>query len=154
VEPAPLWTSWWPAYGPPEIAQARGGCRHRQDSDEREGFCKFAKSPAEHMMRYLANQWQVSIDGTFATAFTGAGQMPRLLKAGKVRHKPGLMKVDIDDLDKVKGLSWFLAIGYANARLKDEHRSTVALHRYVIGAKPGEIVDHVNGVHPTKAYFV
>lgn len=50
--------------------------------------------------------------------------------------------VDCLDYELVAGYSWNAANGYVTAKRDGKH---IAMHRLVMDAKPGELVDHING---------
>ena len=51
-------------------------------------------------------------------------------------------KYDQEDEDLVKMFSWFYNKGYAEAK---KNRKTYSMHRLVMKAREGTVVDHVNG---------
>ena len=54
--------------------------------------------------------------------------------------------VDAEDMPRLSVHKWHcLSIGYAARSTKIPTRAMIYLHREVIGAKPGQIVDHING---------
>jgi len=64
-----------------------------------------------------------------------------ILKRGHV------LIVDEDDFERVNNESWAIdTTGYAFARPYNKgERKTFRLHRFIMNAKPGEVVDHING---------
>lgn len=57
--------------------------------------------------------------------------------------------VDDEDFERVSEYRWFYWLkknsnlsGYASAQV---NKRTTMMHRLIIGAKPGELVDHING---------
>jgi hypothetical protein len=77
------------------------------------------------------------------------GSIGRVVKSVKVELTKGAEAIiDIDDLEKViEGNWWHLSkAGYAAKHEMVDGKSTmIYMHRLVIGAKKGEVVDHVNG---------
>lgn len=56
--------------------------------------------------------------------------------------------IDADDFDKVRDFQWHvlgLNKPYARRTLRDRDRNHVLMHRVITGARPGQMVDHING---------
>lgn len=52
--------------------------------------------------------------------------------------------IDAQDAEKVMAHKWCMTnSGYANRT--DKQKNTIAMHRLIIGAKKGELVDHIDG---------
>lgn len=71
----------------------------------------------------------------------------------KKQNLVGITKIDLKDLDWVKGFKWHLIRGgkYVGAYIKENddmyqfaNKKELVLHRGVIRAKEGQIVDHIN----------
>jgi len=61
----------------------------------------------------------------------------------KIAITGGMMLIDSNDLPVISGRRvWLAAAGYAQVR---QGRKCFYLHRLLIGAQPGEYVDHANG---------
>lgn len=56
-------------------------------------------------------------------------------------------QVDEDDLPLVEGLRWTAAPSSQGKfyAMRTENKRTVYMHRLILGAKRGEVVDHING---------
>ena len=54
--------------------------------------------------------------------------------------------IDDDDYELVSGYSWYTCKGYLQARVKGSPtHKRVKLHRLIMEAEKGDIVDHING---------
>ena len=73
--------------------------------------------------------------------------MARIELYSKDRIKPYVL-VDDDMVEELSKYRWTWRVGYAVARMKDENGGLrdVLMHRYITGAKPGELVDHINRI--------
>lgn len=72
--------------------------------------------------------------------------MGQILLKTRDRHK-NFALVDDDLVEELSQLSWTWSGGYAAARIKvDGQVRYILMHRYIVGAAPGEIVDHINRV--------
>jgi hypothetical protein len=61
------------------------------------------------------------------------------MKTIELAKQKGIALVDDEDFEKLSKIHWRLSTdGYATTRL------SVGMHRMVIGAKPGQQVDHIN----------
>jgi len=73
----------------------------------------------------------------------GTTYYPVVLSDGKI------VKVDLEDREKVRYRSWRSnGRGYAVSRpwdKKERRYRTLYMHRMIIGAEDGEVVDHING---------
>jgi hypothetical protein len=57
-------------------------------------------------------------------------------------HYNDVFTIDLDDYEKIKNLSWrFLSNGYVATGLNN---TTVLLHRFILNAPSGYVVDHIN----------
>lgn len=52
---------------------------------------------------------------------------------------------DKEDYDKIKGYCWYIHYNYVSACSKSKSVSQVKLHRLVMDAPKGKVVDHING---------
>jgi len=52
------------------------------------------------------------------------------------------LKIDEDDRHYLTDYRWYLNKGYLTSRING---ITTGLHRLIAGARPGEVVDHING---------
>lgn len=59
--------------------------------------------------------------------------------------------VDDEDFEKIKQHKWYLTVGLSNIKYVKTHiykngkKTTISLHRFIINAQQGEIVDHIDG---------
>lgn len=56
--------------------------------------------------------------------------------------------LDDEDYEFLHRFNWFehkQGYVYANGKIKEEHKSNIMLHRLVVFAKKGEVVDHIDG---------
>ena len=54
--------------------------------------------------------------------------------------------VDDEDFENVNRFKWYFANGYARRTpIVNGKRTTLSLHRFIMNAKPEEMIDHVNG---------
>jgi hypothetical protein len=64
----------------------------------------------------------------------------------EVNLSDGSVSIVDDDRTDVFQWRWQRSAGYASRTFKkDGKRGCVYLHRYIVGAQPGQIVDHING---------
>lgn len=58
----------------------------------------------------------------------------------------GVALVDLDDVDRIRQLQpWGFSHGYASGVIRsNSERRTILMHRIIVGAKTGQLVDHVN----------
>lgn len=69
--------------------------------------------------------------------------MERTYTELKVSNQGNYFKVDNSDLWKVAGFSWRASkTGYLRAKINNK---TIMLHRWVMNATEGEVIDHING---------
>lgn len=78
---------------------------------------------------------------------TGKNTNTRLLDVSTDKNPNSFVLLDAEDYERVSRWKWHLDHnGYARRHYRDTGRSVkVAMHRFIIGAKPGEMVDHING---------
>lgn len=57
--------------------------------------------------------------------------------------KLGQIIIDDEDLTKIQGYRWTSVRGYA-AAFQSSRPRTVYLHRIIMDAKPGQVIDHIN----------
>lgn len=68
-----------------------------------------------------------------------------------IHCKHGIIIIDLKDLDKIKNYTWFTKKSmnnsyyvYASTTI-DKKEYKLSLHRFIINAQQGSVVDHING---------
>jgi len=56
----------------------------------------------------------------------------------------GSVLIDAEDLERVSGRTWRVRDGYARTG-SGSSKTMVSMHRLIMDAQPGEVVDHING---------
>lgn len=56
--------------------------------------------------------------------------------------------IDDEDFELVSQYKWHYCNGYANTRIYENGKSSkyIGMHRLIMQAKPGEQIDHINGI--------
>ena len=52
--------------------------------------------------------------------------------------------IDVEDIDKIKNYRWYESNGYVFHTVECEKRYNILMHRVILGAQDGELVDHRN----------
>ena len=79
------------------------------------------------------------------------------LKINNKKYGDIFFNIDDEDLEKVKRYKWYFVkkqnFGYIFTLLGKKYNKTLYLHRYLINANDGDIVDHIdrNGLNNTKS---
>jgi hypothetical protein len=73
------------------------------------------------------------------------------MKTVELASGRGVALVDDADYEKVAQYSWYFADGYARVTRylgggrKNGRRQTIGMHRLVMDAQPGQMIDHIDG---------
>jgi hypothetical protein len=63
------------------------------------------------------------------------------MKEISLAHNKGVVLVDDEDYEMLSSWPWAKLSGHAT----DYATANISMHRLLMGAKPGEIIDHING---------
>jgi hypothetical protein len=101
-----------------------------------------ARDFAKYGQRFEAIEWATAADVLRAA---------RVAKPVPFTNEPNLVAlVDEADLESVLRFTWNLKRGessslYAYMSSRPGRRQSISLHRFLMGAQPGDVIDHING---------